>query len=898
MTAKISYVHPVSGAVRPLTLELLRSIYLVPRQGVPFNLREALMGEGEAPWSASLAVAATETITAVERSLREVMLATRTLRPTEIDPSLLPAGSRARRHLEALLSLWCSLEDALPEDLWIMRHVLEASAADAIEPLQILVENGQKLAPAEQALVERLLEHHGPAEEAICSEHAEAGLGRRTRANDTSLLGHIQRDMLNERVGKWPLDESVTAFGVRDAAMETDVAAGIAQSLLDRNSSLAPCDIGLLLPGSQAYTMFVAEAFSRAGLPLSGLPALPDRNDIAGETLQHFLLARRIPAPAMALASLLASSLMPWSGEIGQQMANDIMRGNFRPAGAASLSGKALELYKTIRRDTASGPKALADELATFRNVITDHPDIQPFVERARDLCSQLRALLLSRLDAAEPPWEELLRIAAPLPPAASVSAARTAGGITVFTEGELPWREVSHLIVLGYAEGSHPSRVPGNPLFLDSEIRSINERCGLAMRTQAEAMSERLDLFRSQIGIASQNVTFLVPHRDLAGKRLAPASSLPLVARCIEALEEPEDLIVDLDTLDEEDWPDMVPRALETKGFVWTPPTPSAPQILLGRDLLKLRAKEDGTDREQSPSRLETMIVSPLAWLLSELKATEEVWAPEAVDVLLKGNLAHEVFEQLFLPGAPLPTPEEIREQVPRLLIDRIRQSAPFMQASAWALERRTLEGEILRAAMNWRNALATSGAVIVRNEFLLRGSIFDVEVHGRADCLLRFEDGQLIIVDHKKSGTRNRQGRLQAGWDLQVELYRRMARTNSVGGDDTDEVLQLLAAANSVGVAYHLMNDGGILVHGAMPENFPSAFTVLDGDISGAALSRLQDGIERLRRGEVALNRDGDRKFFKDEARMGLYAFEVSPLVDAFTFVSLQEEGSETDE
>lgn len=717
MTAKISYVHPVSGAVRPLTVELLRSAYLVPRQVLPFELREALSADGQAPWCASMAVAPTETMAAVERSLRELMLATRTLRSAEIDPSPLPAGSRVRQHLEALLALWRSLGDSLPDDLWIMRHVLEASASDAIEPLPVLVEDRESLATAERALVDRLLAHHGLASTAKRHEHVEAALARRARADPASLLGHVQRDMLDERVGRQPPDGSVLAFGVRDAAMEADVAAGIAQLLLDRETSLAPCEIGRLLPGDQTYSMFVSEAFGRVGLPLSGLPALADQKDLAGEAVRHFLLARRVPAPAMALASLLASPLMPWSEETAQQLANAIMRGDYHPAAASSLAGKALALYRTIRRDAEPGPKALADDLALLRDSLSEHPDLQPFVQRARELCSQLRALLLSQADAATLPWEQLVGIAAPGPATASAPPVRTTGGITVFAAEEEPWREVSHLIVLGYADGSYPSRAPANPLFLDSEIRLMNECCGLAIRTQAETMSERLDLFRRQIGIASRGVTFIAPYRDLAGNRLAPASSLPLIARCIEGIEEPEDLILDLGTLGDEDWPGAVPRALEVKGIVHAPPAPLAPQIELGRDLLTLRARDDGTVRRQSPSRLETMIVSPLAWLLNELEATEDVWAPEAVDVTRKGLLAHEVFELLFLPGAPLPTPEEIREHVPRLLIDRIRETTPFMQASAWSLERRTLEGEIARAALAWRAALEANSAVVINN-------------------------------------------------------------------------------------------------------------------------------------------------------------------------------------
>jgi hypothetical protein len=456
----------------------------------------------------------------------------------------------------------------------------------------------------------------------------------------------------------------------------------------------------------------------------------------------------------------------------------------------------------------------------------------------------------------------------------------RTTNGVTVFSAEQEPWREVAHLLVLGFAEGDYPGQASGNPLFLDSEIREINESCGLGMRTRAEAMSARLDRFVRQIGIASTSLTLLSPYRSLAGDRVSPAASLPLFARSIEGGGNPEELIVDLDALAEADWPSAIPRSLETKSAAPLFEHPQVNRVNLGRDLLALRTDKNGAARRQSPSRLETLIVSPLAWLLNEMDATEEVWGPEQADFTSKGSLAHKVFEGLFRVAEPLPSPDEIRERVPRLLHESIRQVAPFMQAARWTLERKTLEEEILGAALRWREALVANGAEVIGNEFWLRGAIFGVEVHGMADSLLRLSDGQLIIVDHKKSSSKNRLGRLEAGWDLQVELYRTMART-APSDEEVGDTPRLLAEANGIGVAYHLMNDGGVLVHGA--GKLGPGFQPVAGNISGEAMTKLGIEIERVRRGEIVLNTQDDRKFFANTAHMGLYAFDVSPLVDA---------------
>jgi len=890
---QLSYLHPFSGAIRPITPDLLRSTYLVPRQALPFDPAMAA-GAGDFPWSDSLAVAPSETLATIEHALRELMLATTNLRPEKIDISALPIGCRAGHHLDALILLWRSMGEALPDDLWVMRHVMEASASDALEPLALVLHDDWQPKAAERVLAERLRHHHGLAGEDAQRRYRAGLIGREPRADAASLLGHVQRNMLAASQATVGNDGSLQSFGLRDEAMQADVAAGIAQRLLDRDPALLPADIGLLMPRHGESAVYVAAAFVRAGLPLSGLPAQADRRDLAGEMLLQFVLTRRPPAPAMALASLLSSPLMPWPQPLGQELAAEVMRGRYDPAGARSLSGRAQQLYRIIRNDAEPSASTLAEQLKLLERALTSDPALRADVERVRSVAEQLRARLAGA-DAAGVPWDELLRLAAPAQPAASSPMIRTTGGITVLCEDEEPWREVRHLIVLGFCEGAFPARSAANPLFLDSEIDLIESRSGLSMASQKQLMAERLELFRRQLGTASQSVTLLVPSRTLAGKRRAPATSLPLLTRGIPGLEDAEAFILDLDSIAEADWPDIVPRALETKSAVIAPPLAISERMDFGKDLFTLRPKEDGSLRRQSPSRLETLIVSPFAWLLNELGAANEVWAPEAIDVTRKGTLAHEVFEHLFVPGEPLPTTEEIRARVPQLLLQRIRKTAPFMQSAGWALERASLEDEIVTSALAWRNGLEENGATVIQNEFFLRGSIFGIEVHGRADCLLKLEGGQLVIVDHKKSGSRRRQQRLDAGWDLQVELYRRMAQGPDSAGEEQDPMRELLASANSLGVAYHLMNDGGVLVHGHAADDRHGSFTRVDGDISYAALAKLEAEIERLRRGEIILNRAGDRKFYDATARIGPYAFDASPLVDAFSIP--ETEGAEAD-
>jgi hypothetical protein len=304
-----------------------------------------------------------------------------------------------------------------------------------------------------------------------------------------------------------------------------------------------------------------------------------------------------------------------------------------------------------------------------------------------------------------------------------------------------------------------------------------------------------------------------------------------------------------------------------------------------LGTDLLTLRRKADGSPRAQSPSRLEKLLVSPLAWLLSELGAEHLSWQPERLDVMLRGSLAHEVFEHLFTANTPPPDDAAITSRVPDLLMERIRAIAPFLQSANWAVERAALEAEIIKAARHWAHLLATMGARVVGNEFWLQGTLFDHPVHGKADCLLALTNGQPVVIDYKKSSSGGRRDRLNKGWDLQVELYRRMAvRVDGNSSTDVKDVARTLQAWNRpAAVAYHTLNDGNLLINGA--DGFDHAETErIDGEIARNAMALLKTRFTALRSGQLQTNTSADETYFTRKAALGAYAFEDSPLIRAF--------------
>ena len=228
---------PVTGAVRHLADDLLKEVYLAPL-GKPFALQELLTGDN-APWSESFSAAPAETIAAVEDGLLAVMRGTRTMDPSEINLSTLPEG-RARTHLVALIDLWRKL-DGLPAPLSTWAHVLRSNASDALEALPILDYVESPFAdPAETALANALLAHHGPVPDDAALAWRSSSISQNAYANGA--LGAIQAG-LGKTAPQVSPDETIEIFGLRDPRQEAEFAAARVQSLLDAGIVESPAQV-------------------------------------------------------------------------------------------------------------------------------------------------------------------------------------------------------------------------------------------------------------------------------------------------------------------------------------------------------------------------------------------------------------------------------------------------------------------------------------------------------------------------------------------------------------------------------------------------------------------------------------------------------------------------------
>ena len=180
-----------------------------------------------------------------------------------------------------------------------------------------------------------------------------------------STLAHLQENLFRAGPSQVPLDDSVTCLGVRDHLEAAEIAAGMIQKALTGGSKLKTSDIGLLLPGDGSCEDAVREVFSRAGLPVSGLEGYPRLRNLGGEAVFLFLATRQRPAPAMALAALYSSPLMPWEETVGNRLAMEIMEGRYDPKPPAGLSAEGQRMM-TLIREKHEAPGSLGEALNAF----------------------------------------------------------------------------------------------------------------------------------------------------------------------------------------------------------------------------------------------------------------------------------------------------------------------------------------------------------------------------------------------------------------------------------------------------------------------------------------------------------------------------------------------------
>jgi hypothetical protein len=853
--------------------------YLLKPAGTAWDdrLGEAARKLTDAFWAESMKADADGTLSVLDRELRKLLDALgpgRDLHPAGASPM----SDRGKRNLADLSRLHEAMGKVLPGDLATIAGLLALDGSDAGRCIVVYRRSGiPVLSPWQEALLRKLGADAGGAHDPALVEILGGALAAGPSGNPGSALRHLQESLFGAGTVEAPMDDSVTCLAVRDRLECAEVAAGMVQKALAADPMLKSSEIGLLLPGDRSCEDALGEVFTRAGIPVSGLEGPPHLRNLGGEAVFHFLATRRRPAPAMALAALYSSPLMPWDESEGNRLAMEIMRGEFNPEAPDGSFAEGRRMVLLLREPHES-VNSLGEALREFGSLLTPAEGMSRHVRAAREALESVGEAL-RRWKGMDVPWEALVSLVPQAPMPSSAIPALTREGVAIFPEDEEPWRPVRLLFVLGFKEGRYPASPERSQLFDPEDVAALRNSLGFAIESAEEGMSRRRDLFLRQIRGVGDRVVFLAPLRDAMGEEMAPSGTIAFMARLFKEVHAPEDLIL---TLERES------HRAKVNGLAEAPPADpvTTGALAVGDPDLKVDLVDDagGKRRALTPSSLETLMVSPLSWFLEREDIVPRSWAPEVLDPAIKGTLAHEVFEHLFLVGAPLPEATKIKSSVEILLHAAMLLRAPFLTAAEWYVERRNLSKEIETAALRWRELLDRSEATILGVETTLTGMFDDVPIRGRTDLLLGLPSGRIFVVDYKKSTSSKRRTCMEEGYDIQASLYRHMLRSGGTVDGGADGIGRALKAGAEIGVLYYMMDDQRALTDtaGWIPHTV-SGVQELGGGISVNGEALVRERIAALRAGILPLNREDDAERF---AKVGVktYALDSSPLVSRF--------------
>jgi hypothetical protein len=860
-------------------IECACNSYLIDHSTNQWNqyFGKALESISNAFWCESLQVAEEEARTVIEGSLSELIGASDPSQPFEIN-HVEKLHGRPKQHLLDLKRLFVALDNRLPPEYATLSSVFNTSSQDAIRKILVYTqEDFPRLNQWQSSLVTKLNEDANTSFDPVLLDQLKSVVMSSSTASKSTGLYALQEKLFSSPGHKTELDDSVQWVGVRDYLSEAEIAAGMVQSVLKDHPNYQLNDIGLLVPDSYEYSLAINDTFSMAGLPLSGLVLENWQRDLGREALFHFLYCRQKPAPAMALAVCLSSFLMPWSPTIGAQLAQQIMDGDYRMNHFSSANSDDRAMLDLIRSGD-DDPQSLLQAIKKFVSLLSKEESFTQHVQQAKLAADQVCAMLEGE---DEVDWSQLRRVTAPKYIIQGNSEEYTQEGITVWREGREAWRPVRHLIVLGFAARHYPLVARSSSVFEEEDLEKIKSELGFTLDTSRQKLQRARSRLKRQLSSVIDSVTFLVPRRNTNGDSQMPSESIVFMQALFE---ENNNRILEIDSAADREKIRYLPIK---ESEAPQPPRPIvANDIQCNRNLLELLADEEGDLKPESPSSLETLLVSRLAWLLRRLNAEPKSWAPERSNVLLLGNLAHDVFEYIFkqdlagLDTATIPT------QVETFLDIAIAQHGPFLQAPQWQVERIHLCAEITKAVLNWIDVLQKLNAEVLGCESWLHGKFHHIPIHGKADILLGLPNDHVLIVDYKRSSANSRRPRMKNGYDSQASLYRTMLTTGGLKDRSDQDVVNRLSHARHIGIVYYTLNDQTLLADGQLQQSRSIAgWESFTNDISELAIHWIERRLDEVSSGLIMLNREGDAEFFDKQAGLKPYALEGSPLITLFT-------------
>ncbi len=211
-----------------------------------------------------------------------------------------------------------------------------------------------------------------------------------------------------------------------------------------------------------------------------------------------------------------------------------------------------------------------------------------------------------------------------------------------------------------------------------------------------------------------------------------------------------------------------------------------------------------------ESPTSIESLIQYPIDYVLKRLAHIEDNGQSDLANVYTtKGNVAHGVIEHLFYKegdkasGYPDAIRERIRLHYHETLDMIIQKKGAILLMPENIIERRQLEGQLLRCLYNLVDIMANNHLHVLACEMPLKGNTLGApneltpKMAGFADMILADERERHVVFDFKWTNSKN-------------HFYRLLKNNESVQLAIYAELLTELSDEHDVPIAYYLMPMG----------------------------------------------------------------------------------------
>lgn len=844
-------------------LDLLSEYWLLPKSEVDWHseLRSAAMRMKDAFWTQSLAVDEAATLSQVRASLELLLVSVPlTWQVSANHPLTTQANTHPRlvRYFQDIAQLWANMQGKRPADQAFARQWLLQASQLPITPLRVqIIQPLDTLVRWQREVIEKL-QSLTPAGECLF------------QTNQIGMQAWQHAFISGNTNNATPLSaKPMLFFSARDVMAECRAVASTVQAQIEQGS--AADSLAIMLPDQQAdYRFWLHHYLSQAGIAVSNDQVAVSLVDWQKQLLQDCLTYQLFDRPLLQLQSLVVNPSMPWPRAKGQYFATRLGQGDMKRLAEEAEVKAVMDQIQTPLASAST--TALFDWLDSIVQSLDDIPATPMTKPRMQTLMAELKQAFAPYADLAF--YDQLKRVlnqwdVAPIN--VSSEERHRLHAVILLTPEQTLHSPVQQLWVMGFNEGAYEEPTPNIGAIPFEHWSSLTLTCG----TQQVAYDYPHSSFGRDtwlhnwtvtLGQSQQSVIVTCARQGFDGSLLHPSKQWLNFALLLGKELKPEALIHPIESAEHEllRW--------QSVSLLPKQATNTIEEIRFHQDILTLITDLNGMPRPESPSSLETMMVSPFAWLLNRMGIESREWEVQTLDNALQGTIAHKVFELYKHQQHRVISADEFDH----LFESAVQMEAPFMQHPQWRIEKTSLRREVQQAFDAFIPWLKDNGWTIAEVEQRYEGQLWGWSIKGFVDAILHLPD-QVFIMDYKKSKSDDRLKRLNKGFDLQTYIYRQLYTQKH--GD------------TSLTTGYFNLNDRVMVVDQSVAQSDDIRIKVPSVELtaqSAEAVELVASRFAQLRAGNIVMNSSNEAKQWKDRG-IKPYAFD-NTLVNRFMFGDAQ--------